>query len=90
MILKSATQDFDALIKRINVQKDFENADENNKYVRPRSLLAVFLCIVACSQIRLSTVIACCLHIAVFFFAWPNLFCCGGIFSKNITFISFL
>ncbi|KAJ8029246.1 S phase cyclin A-associated protein in the endoplasmic reticulum [Holothuria leucospilota] len=36
MILKSATQDFEALIKRINVQKDFENADENNK---PTSLV---------------------------------------------------
>ncbi|XP_041464189.1 S phase cyclin A-associated protein in the endoplasmic reticulum-like [Lytechinus variegatus] len=35
MILKSATQDFESLIKRITVQKDFENADAEN---RPTSL----------------------------------------------------
>ncbi|XP_071964782.1 S phase cyclin A-associated protein in the endoplasmic reticulum-like isoform X2 [Antedon mediterranea] len=31
MILKSATRDFEALIKRINVQTAFENADKDNK-----------------------------------------------------------
>ena len=31
MILKSATQDFESLIKRITVQKDFENADAENR-----------------------------------------------------------
>ncbi|XP_063955862.1 S phase cyclin A-associated protein in the endoplasmic reticulum-like isoform X2 [Lytechinus pictus] len=36
MILKSATQDFESLIKRITVQKDFENADAEN---RPTSIV---------------------------------------------------
>ena len=42
MILKRATHDFESLIKRINVQKDFEKCDIEHRYVNIAS--DVFVC----------------------------------------------